>query len=210
MKCFLFDRSRLLMLGLREKARLRFFAWREKKNEAGSARDLFRSIDDDRRKQEANPPRQELSAEGRHHTRERRHAFIVGNSSSNNNNNNMPLEQLTFTPNEGVTANEHPNTMVLMVHPDQLERYRKDKSTPLVEVVDSFQVFKYETPGHSGKLAHPSRAELKNTFGSTNETEIVEFMLEHGQLHGKHKPKAKPEEKEDTVSHLLDAPRRAY
>ena len=121
----------------------------------------------------------------------------------------MPLEQLTYTPKEGLTANEHPSTMVLMVHTDQLERYRKDKTVPLVEVVDSFEVFKYETPGHSGKLAHPSKAELKNCFGTTNETEIVQFMLENGHL-GKHKPSPKTEEKEDTVSHLLDAPRRAY
>lgn len=57
----------------------------------------------------------------------------------------MTLEQLIFTPKEAV--NKHPNTMVLMVHPEVLQRYNKDKSIPLVEVVDTFQVFKHENPG---------------------------------------------------------------
>lgn len=120
----------------------------------------------------------------------------------------MPAEQLTFTPNEGVS--EHPNTMVLMVNTEVLDRYRKDKSIPLVEVVDKFEVFKYETPGKSGRLVHPSKTELKNCFGTTNETEIVEFMLEHGDLHCKHKSGSKPEAKKDSVAHLVDAPRRDY
>jgi hypothetical protein len=39
--------------------------------------------------------------------------------------------------------------------------------------------------GKSGKLVRPSKAEIKDTFGTTNEDDLVAFMLGHGQPHGK-------------------------
>ena len=97
----------------------------------------------------------------------------------------MP-EQLTYTPPAKV--NEHPNTMVLLVDPDMLQKYRGgDTSIPLAAIVDSFEIFKFDAPGKEGRLAHPSKAELQAAFDTTNETKIVEFMLAHGQLPGKYR-----------------------
>jgi hypothetical protein len=45
---------------------------------------------------------------------------------------------------------------------------------------------KYDS-GQSGKLVRPSKAELKDAFGTTNHEEIIVFMLEHGHCHGKPK-----------------------
>lgn len=73
--------------------------------------------------------------------------------------------------------------MVLMVDSESYEKYKKDSSVPIAEVVDSFDVLKYDQ-GKSGHLDRPSQAEIKDTFGTTNENEIVEFMLKNGQLHG--------------------------
>lgn len=97
----------------------------------------------------------------------------------------MTICELTYTPSDVPTSQEHPHTMVLMVDPDALKRYEKDKSIALASVVDSFTVMRYDNPGKVGKLVRPSRRELEDTFNTTNEDEIVKFMLSNGELHGK-------------------------
>jgi ribosome maturation protein Sdo1 len=72
-----------------------------------------------------------------------------------------------------------------MVQPDMHEKYKKDKSIALANVVDSFDVLKYELPGRSGKMVMPSKSEIEEVFGTTKEDEVVKFMLEHGEPHGK-------------------------
>ena len=97
----------------------------------------------------------------------------------------MTLEQLTYTPQDKMTSADRPATMVVMVEEDAFRKYKKDSSSiPLTEVVDSFDIFKFDD-GKSGRLGRPSKQELEQTFGTTNDDEIVKFMCEHGQLHGK-------------------------
>ena len=123
----------------------------------------------------------------------------------------MP-EQLTYTPPAKV--NEHPNTMVLLVDPDMLQKYRGgDTSIPLAAIVDSFEIFKFDTPGKEGRLAHPSKAELQSVFGTTDETKIVEFMLERGQLPGKYLQKkgvGVPRTSHEVKAPTLNETHRAY
>ena len=95
----------------------------------------------------------------------------------------MNLEQLTYTPHDKQTSNEHPSTMVMMVDETMLRKYRKDPSVPIAEVMNSFDIFKYET-GRSGLLGKPSKQEIEETFGTTNDTAIAEFMLKNGSIHG--------------------------
>ena len=121
----------------------------------------------------------------------------------------MPLEQLIYTPKNS-TANEHPNTMVLMVDGEMFDKYKGDKSIPIATVVDSYQVFKYEKPGSQGQMAAPSKSELQATFGTTNETAIVEFMLANGELHSRHRPKKEEKAAPSHVEDLLNAERRKY
>jgi hypothetical protein len=95
----------------------------------------------------------------------------------------MPsLEKLIYIPHGRV--NEHPLTMVLMVDGEAFGKYKKDHSIPLAEVVDSFDVLKYENPGTAGLLNKPSYQELNDVFGTTDEYKIVEYMLEYGTLSG--------------------------
>ena len=96
----------------------------------------------------------------------------------------MAIEQLTFTPQDKGTSNERNQTMVLMVDEEMLQKYKKDQSIPLAEVVDSFDIFQFDE-GKSGRLGQPSKQEIKAIFGTTNDDEIVKFMLENGRLHGK-------------------------
>lgn len=95
----------------------------------------------------------------------------------------MAIEQLMFTASVE-TSDERPSTMVMIVDAEVMSKYRKDKTVPLVEVFDSFQVFKFGTPGKEGKLVKPSDEELKSTFGTTNDMAIAEFMAKKGEMHG--------------------------
>ena len=72
-----------------------------------------------------------------------------------------------------------------MVDGDMYERRKKDRSIALAEVVSSFDILRYDRPGKSGLLVRPSKREIEDTFGTKNEEELVEFMLERGVPHGK-------------------------
>ncbi|GEM06471.1 RNA binding protein [Rhodotorula toruloides] len=54
-------------------------------------------------------------------------------------------------------------------------------SIPLVEVVDSFDVF-HTGQGSQGVLVRASKQELENIFSTTNEDEIVQIVLEKGRI----------------------------
>jgi len=95
----------------------------------------------------------------------------------------MPLE-LIFTPQERVTSNDHPHTFVLMVEEEAYERQKSDKSIPIAEVVDDFSLYRYENPGHSGRKTKPSKREIEDAFGTTNEDLLCEFMLINGIPNG--------------------------
>ncbi|KAI9617536.1 hypothetical protein H4Q26_012834 [Puccinia striiformis f. sp. tritici PST-130] len=56
-----------------------------------------------------------------------------------------------------------------------------DKTVPLVEIVDSFEVF-HTGQGAQGLLIRPSKQELENTFGSSKDDEVVTIVLEKGRL----------------------------
>jgi ribosome maturation protein Sdo1 len=96
----------------------------------------------------------------------------------------MTLEQLTYTPSDKMVSSERRNTMVLIVEGESYRKYQQDKTIPLAQVVDSFEVYQFEE-GKSGRMGKPSQQELQATFGTTNEDDIVQFMCEHGTLHGK-------------------------
>ena len=52
----------------------------------------------------------------------------------------MPLSQLIYTKPDVVTSDDHPSTFVLVVDSDMFEKHKKDKSIPLANVVDSFDI----------------------------------------------------------------------
>ena len=87
--------------------------------------------------------------------------------------------QLVYTkPNDKALP-----TMVLLVDAPAYETYKKDaESMTVANVVDSYQVLKYEH-GKSGIMNKPSKSELDAVFGTTKGDAIVDFMLQHGALH---------------------------
>jgi len=92
--------------------------------------------------------------------------------------------QLTYTSPDKETSNDKMSTFCVMVDEEAFQKYKIDRSIPLADVVDSFDIFTFDA-GRSGRLGQASKEEIKSTFGTNNEDDVVTFMLEHGQLHGK-------------------------
>jgi hypothetical protein len=70
-----------------------------------------------------------------------------------------------------------------------LERALNDiphRTIPLVEIVDSFQVF--QSQGTQGLLLTPSNQQLDTLFGTHNDVEVVTQMLKKGALQGSQEP----------------------
>uniref|UniRef100_A0A1D1ZBD3 SDO1-like protein C21C3.19 n=1 Tax=Anthurium amnicola TaxID=1678845 RepID=A0A1D1ZBD3_9ARAE len=74
----------------------------------------------------------------------------------------------------------------VFVYPEEVMKWRKDKSIPLTEVVQTFDVFE-NARGSEGKSGRPSKQTLENTFNTSNDTEIINHILEHGVIHNTRK-----------------------
>jgi len=72
--------------------------------------------------------------------------------------------------------------IVFVESPEELENWKKDKSIPLVQVVDSFKILVSHKHGAQGELDTASKSSLENEFGTTNEDDIVKKILQEGQL----------------------------
>ncbi|KEF56931.1 uncharacterized protein A1O9_07121 [Exophiala aquamarina CBS 119918] len=72
--------------------------------------------------------------------------------------------------------------IVFVESPEDLESWKKDKSIPLVQVVDSFKILVSHKHGAQGELDTASKSSLENEFGTSNEDDIVKKILEEGQI----------------------------
>lgn len=71
--------------------------------------------------------------------------------------------------------------VVFVESPEELEQWKKDKSIPLSQVVNSFKVLVTHKHGAQGQLDSASKASLENEFGTANEDEVIKKILEGGQ-----------------------------
>ncbi|KAI9846627.1 MAG: hypothetical protein M1838_001226 [Thelocarpon superellum] len=60
--------------------------------------------------------------------------------------------------------------------------WRKDKSIPLAQVVSGWKVFVTHKHGAQGVLDTASHSTLENEFGTHQEEEVVQTILEKGDL----------------------------
>ncbi|PWN27720.1 DUF1960-domain-containing protein [Jaminaea rosea] len=56
-----------------------------------------------------------------------------------------------------------------------------DKTIPLTDVVDSFQIF-HTGQGTQGIMGHPSKQQLENDFGTHKDVDVVTQILEKGEI----------------------------
>jgi ribosome maturation protein Sdo1 len=55
---------------------------------------------------------------------------------------------------------------VLVTSAEAVEKFRKDESTPLVDVLDSYDVFVTGKHGSQGVLARASKGQIENEFST--------------------------------------------
>ncbi|KAH6915090.1 ribosome maturation protein [Coprinopsis sp. MPI-PUGE-AT-0042] len=68
----------------------------------------------------------------------------------------------------------------VVVNPEEYAKWKAgDTTIPLVEVVDSFQVF-HSTQGSQGILGTASKQQLDTVFGKNKDVDVVEYILKNG------------------------------
>ncbi|KAK5936513.1 hypothetical protein PMZ80_011260 [Knufia obscura] len=72
--------------------------------------------------------------------------------------------------------------VIFVNNAEAAERWNSDKSTPLVRVVKTFQIFKTREHGSQGGLLIASNADLRDEFESDDIDKIIEIILEKGIL----------------------------
>jgi len=73
---------------------------------------------------------------------------------------------------------------LVIVNPVEFKKWKDgDRTIPLVEVVDSFEILS-SNQGPQGLLRHPSKQELDNEFGTHVDVEVVQQILEKGEEAG--------------------------
>ncbi|KAG2192884.1 ribosome maturation protein [Mucor mucedo] len=65
-----------------------------------------------------------------------------------------------------------------------VSKYRSDKTTPLIDVVQSFDILTTTTGGNTGEALHPPKGILESNFNTSNKDEIVKIIIEKGEEKG--------------------------
>ncbi len=68
----------------------------------------------------------------------------------------------------------------------QYKKWKEDKSIPLVQVVQSFDIFEIESGGNEGLLRRPSKQVLESTFNTKRNDDVIMQILTEGKLHHTH------------------------
>eukprot|EP01134_Creolimax_fragrantissima_P000870 CFRG0870T1 len=82
---------------------------------------------------------------------------------------------------ETVTVVHDNNSFYVIAERGETEKWRKDKSIAISNVVQSFNVL-VRHGNASGEPNHPTKAELEAAFGSHNQDDAVEKILSTGKI----------------------------
>jgi ribosome maturation protein Sdo1 len=75
------------------------------------------------------------------------------------------------------------STYFVMLNKGMADKWKKDKTIPLTDVVQSFIVYKGEGPAKYEPM-HPSKGEMGSDFGTMNDMEIISKILTEGEICG--------------------------
>ncbi|CAO3594190.1 unnamed protein product [Absidia cylindrospora] len=64
--------------------------------------------------------------------------------------------------------------------PDMVSKWKNDKTIPLVDVVQSFDIFTSPAGGNILPADRPSNGQLENTFNTSNSDDVVRYIVENG------------------------------
>ncbi|KAJ3122290.1 hypothetical protein HK098_002958 [Nowakowskiella sp. JEL0407] len=66
-----------------------------------------------------------------------------------------------------------------------VEKWKTDKSTPLVDVLANWEVYVTQTKSNTGIASQASKQLLEEGFGTSNQDKIIETILNQGKvMHG--------------------------
>lgn len=63
-------------------------------------------------------------------------------------------------------------------------KWKSDKTIPLIDVVQSFDIHTTTTGGNTGEAIHPSKGVLESTFQTSNKDDIVKKIISDGEEKG--------------------------
>jgi len=72
--------------------------------------------------------------------------------------------------------------IIMVESAEAVKKWKEDKTVPLVDVVNSFDVFTTGKHGAQGELNRASHAVLENEFGTKHSEDAVKAIIEKGQL----------------------------
>ncbi|CAG8519859.1 3229_t:CDS:2 [Ambispora gerdemannii] len=75
---------------------------------------------------------------------------------------------------------------------DTVLKWRTDKSIPLIDCVQSFDVYETANGGNEGMTGRASHQQLEQCFGTSDPEEVVKQICEKGIIHNTHKGHDKP------------------
>ncbi|CAO3695080.1 unnamed protein product [Umbelopsis ramanniana] len=67
---------------------------------------------------------------------------------------------------------------------DYLEKWKQDKTIPIVEVVQSYEILHVPNGGNTGEAVRPAKGALESAFGTSNTDDIVKKILTDGEYKG--------------------------
>ncbi|KAG1452485.1 hypothetical protein G6F56_007809 [Rhizopus delemar] len=91
----------------------------------------------------------------------------------------MPSDQATK-----VVYNSNDTEFFVIANPGLVSKWREDRSTPLIDVVQSFDVFITSNGSNTGEYIHPPKGILESAFGTSNTDDIVKKIVELGEEKG--------------------------
>jgi len=65
---------------------------------------------------------------------------------------------------------------------DAVKAWKEDPSKPIIDVVDSFNIFVTHKHGAQGVSDRASKLSLETEFGTSNEDEVVKKILQKGEV----------------------------
>lgn len=72
----------------------------------------------------------------------------------------------------------------IITNPGMVDKWRNDKTIPLINVVQNFDVYTTSTGSNTGEAILPSNGILESAFNTTNKDEIVKKIATEGEEKG--------------------------
>jgi ribosome maturation protein Sdo1 len=72
--------------------------------------------------------------------------------------------------------------LIVFANPGMTEKWRKDKSIPLVDVIQRFEIFDADTKGLQGKVNRVSKQRIHDAVGTENIDDAIRLILEKGDI----------------------------